>query len=265
MNFSIPFMMRSNGYSDYVIPVSYKTLNQALSLIKQAAEMKKESELFYDYLISAAPTNEERSIITTIRDDEKKHITMFKEIYRIFASQELVTSEDIQFEKPTSYIDCIKKAKFSELNSMELCRNIRAGVPDRYFRDMLFEMLTNEFKHSSKFDYILNLILENKLNSKPMLKDTATTPRVNFTTEEAAKVAKALGIDFSKEKFDVEQFKNGMNVELEHGRRSSVTNVTNDDPILTGKIALAHLKEFPDYYIRLKKLEEEATAYWKNI
>ncbi|MBC2581822.1 hypothetical protein HGI79_16325 [Clostridium sp. DJ247] len=98
-----------------------------------------------------------------------------------------------------------------------------------------------------------------------MLKDTATTPRVNFTTEEAAKVAKALGIDFSKEKFDVEQFKNGMNVELEHGRRSSVTNVTNDDPILTGKIALAHLKEFPDYYIRLKKLEEEATAYWKNI
>ena len=70
----------------------------------------------------------------------------------------------------------------------------------------------------------------------------------------------ALGIDWSK--FDVEQFRVGMDVELEHGKVDPHTNVTNDDPLLTGKIALAHLNEFPDYYTRLIKLEEEADKYW---
>lgn len=78
----------------------------------------------------------------------------------------------------------------------------------------------------------------------------------SFSTEEARKVGEALGIDWSR--FDVEQFRMGMDVELEHGRRDSHTNVTHDDPMMTGKIALAHLNEFPDYYTRLDKMEEEA-------
>ena len=86
----------------------------------------------------------------------------------------------------------------------------------------------------------------------------ASEPKGLITTDEAREVAKKLNIDFSKEKFDLFQFVQGMNVELEHGKKSPKTNVTNDDLILTGKIALAHLNEFPDYYIRLKKLEEEA-------
>lgn len=81
----------------------------------------------------------------------------------------------------------------------------------------------------------------------------------HFTDEEAGKIGKALNIDWSK--FDVEQFKMGLEVELEHGRRDPATNVTNDDPVLTGKIALAHLNEFPDYYIRLKKMEEDAEEF----
>lgn len=92
-------------------------------------------------------------------------------------------------------------------------------------------------------------------------KDTKSKP---FTTADAREVAQKLKIDFSKEKFDLSQFLIGMNVELEHGRRFEKTNVTNDDPILTGKIALAHLMEFPDYYKRLTKLEEEAKAYWNK-
>jgi hypothetical protein len=55
----------------------------------------------------------------------------------------------------------------------------------------------------------------------------------------------------------------GMDVELEHGTENSVTNVTDDDPLLTGKIALAHLNEFPDYYTRLHEMEEEAEKYHK--
>jgi len=56
----------------------------------------------------------------------------------------------------------------------------------------------------------------------------------------------------------------GMNVELEHGLRSPLTNVTNDNPLMTGKIALAHLEEFPDYYTHLEKLEKEAEKYWEK-
>ncbi len=55
-----------------------------------------------------------------------------------------------------------------------------------------------------------------------------------------------------------------MNVELEHGLRDLHTNVSNDDPLITGKIALAHLNEFPDYYDRLEKMEKEAEEYWEK-
>ncbi len=77
----------------------------------------------------------------------------------------------------------------------------------------------------------------------------------NFTSEEAKKVGEQLGIKWDK--FDVDQFRRGMNVELEHGTADPKTDVTNDDPLIIGKIALAHLNEFSDYYDRLEKMEEE--------
>ncbi|MFH1657142.1 MAG: DUF5661 family protein [bacterium] len=84
----------------------------------------------------------------------------------------------------------------------------------------------------------------------------------NFTAEEAKQVGEALGIDWSK--FDVEQFRMGMDVELEHGLINSETNVTDNNEIMTGKIALAHLNEFPDYYTRLAKMEKEADDFWEK-
>ena len=81
-----------------------------------------------------------------------------------------------------------------------------------------------------------------------------------FTLDEAKKVGSRLGIDWSR--FDPEQFRMGLNVELEHGLHDPQTNVTGDDVMMTAKIAWAHLKEFPDYYTRLERLEDEAEAYW---
>jgi hypothetical protein len=88
------------------------------------------------------------------------------------------------------------------------------------------------------------------------------SPKRVFTPEKAKEIGEALGVDWKK--FDLEQFRVGMDVELEHGKVNPNTNVTNDDPLMTGKIALAHLNEFPDYYTRLLKLEEEADKYWEN-
>lgn len=77
----------------------------------------------------------------------------------------------------------------------------------------------------------------------------------HIATEEAQKIGQGLGINWTK--FDIEQFRAGMEVELEHGLVNPQTNITDDDLLITGKIALAHLNELPDYYTRLKKMEGE--------
>lgn len=82
--------------------------------------------------------------------------------------------------------------------------------------------------------------------------------RKGFSTEEARRIGMQIGIDWTSAPFDVEQLRIGMDVELEHGVRDLATNVTDDDPVVTGKIALAHLNEFPDYYTRLKEMESQA-------
>lgn len=84
------------------------------------------------------------------------------------------------------------------------------------------------------------------------------TSRRGFTTEEARHIAKRLCIDWDRVGYDLEQFRMGLDVELEHGLRDPATNVTDDDPILTGKIALAHLNELRDYYTRLAVMEADA-------
>ena len=76
------------------------------------------------------------------------------------------------------------------------------------------------------------------------------------TREEARRVGDEIGVDW--ERFELKQFRIGMDVEYEHGAHDPQTDVTGDEPILTGKIALAHMKEFPDYYERLERMEKEA-------
>lgn len=81
-----------------------------------------------------------------------------------------------------------------------------------------------------------------------------------FTIEDASNALAAAGLDISGEKYGLEQVQAGMNVELEHGTRFPDLDVTGDDPVITVKIALAHLREFPDYYERLDVMEREADA-----
>lgn len=82
-----------------------------------------------------------------------------------------------------------------------------------------------------------------------------------FSEEQAKSVGAQIGIDWEHAPFDVEQFRSGMDVELEHGSRDPETDVTGNDAIVTGRIALAHLNEFPDYYTRLEAMEKEAKRF----
>jgi hypothetical protein len=88
------------------------------------------------------------------------------------------------------------------------------------------------------------------------------SPIREFTRQDAKRIGDALGVDWAEVSLD--EFRAGLEVELEHGSRDLETNVTDDDEILTGKIALAHLMEFPDYYTRLARLEKEAEEYWAS-
>ena len=88
------------------------------------------------------------------------------------------------------------------------------------------------------------------------------TTNERFTIEEARRIGSEIGVDWDTSPFDVNEFRDGLDVELEHGSHDPQTNVSGSDPVVTGKIALAHLKEFPDYYTRLKKMESEAEESW---
>ena len=88
------------------------------------------------------------------------------------------------------------------------------------------------------------------------------TSHARFTLDEARAAGERIGVDWGSSRFDLEQFRMGMEVELEHGKRDPRTNVTGDDVVMTAKIARAHLNEFPDYYTRLAKMEAQAEADW---
>lgn len=252
---------------------TYKTLASAIDLIKQSIEDEKEDEIFYNYLKSIAPSAEEKNIIESIRSEEIKHNKYLREIYSFYTKKTAPYAEDVKLEKSKTYLDGIKKAKFGELAAVERYRDIRAGLPHQYYRDMVFEILTDELRHADKYEYILSINLGNTKRVADYPRglfpysrcsyDNTNKPKGSFTIEEAKKIAHALLIDFSKSRFDVEQFRAGLNTELEHGRINPITNITDDNPILTGKIALAHLMEFPDYYTRLSELEKSAKEYWK--
>ena len=104
------------------------------------------------------------------------------------------------------------------------------------------------------------LTIPNKLDMAPHLE--IMSKKKIFTLDQAKTIGVQLGIRWDS--FDVSQFRAGLGVELEHGAVNLTTDVTNDDPLMTGKIALAHLTEFPDYYTRLAKMEAEAKSFWNS-
>lgn len=147
--------------SNYGMDFSQEAFNTALNLIKEAVQGERADELKYDYLISVAPSQEEKDIIISIRDDERNHRKWFKDVYKYYTGKEIEAKDGEEFVKPTSYLEGISKAVFGELGAMEKYRFIREGLPVRLFRDTVFRILTDEMKHATKYNYILN---KNALN-----------------------------------------------------------------------------------------------------
>lgn len=129
---------------------------EALQLIAESVGSEREDELFYDYLLSTAPA-EQKEIIASIRDDERKHVKMFRELYWQVTGQELPPPGEPSFERPANYCEGITRALFGELAAVERYRKILFGFEFLPYRNMITEIYTDELKHASKWNYLFAL------------------------------------------------------------------------------------------------------------
>ena len=151
-SYHTPYLTREERPSDE--QASYKTLEEATALILQSIQSEREDELFYDYLLSVAPDQEARTIITSIRDDERRHNKMFRSLYQKLTGRKPAEPTSVDFTKPASYELGLTQALQGELNAVKKYRDIRAGLPNRYERDMLMEIMTDELRHASLYNYL---------------------------------------------------------------------------------------------------------------
>lgn len=151
--FGNPYMNPMINRDQYTYPYNLPT---ALELIKEAVAGEQEDEMFYDYLISIAPSAEDKNIIRGIRDDERKHFTLFKQIYYELTGKMITTSNGEEFEKPKSYCDGLKNALKGELNAVVKYRKILFALQNRRHINMLTEIITDELRHANLYNYLFS-------------------------------------------------------------------------------------------------------------
>lgn len=143
---------QTNTYSDELI-----TLNQAIELIRQSVGNEREDEMFYDNLIKQAPTEEEKEIIRSIRDDEKKHNKILRDLYYNFTGQ-MVPPNMVAPNVDTNlkYKDNLEKALFGELEAVKKYRRIMGTMPSGNSYTLLMSIMTDELRHASKYNYLIH-------------------------------------------------------------------------------------------------------------
>jgi rubrerythrin len=137
-------------------PMTTGVSQQCLERVSRAVQDERHDELFYQFLISKAPTQDQKQIISSIRGDERKHYRMFKKIYRDLTGQEIQITGEPQFNKLSSYVEGIQQALFGELHAVEEYRPIKECLPAIY-KDTMFLIITDELKHASKYNYLFTL------------------------------------------------------------------------------------------------------------
>lgn len=141
----------TNIYSDEII-----TLNQAIELIRQSVGDEKEDELFYDSLIKQAPTEKEKEIIRSIRDDERKHNQILRQLYYEFTGQVIpIDTSIVNSNNEQNYKEQLEKALFGELNAVVRYRRIMGTMPSGNSYTLLMSIMTDELRHASKYNFLI--------------------------------------------------------------------------------------------------------------
>ena len=129
-------------------------LERSLILILEALGDETHDRMFYQYLLQVAPNREQSDIIKSIRDDEIKHFKMFRMIYEEITCEPPIAKQKQDFQEPESYCAGIQEAIFGELGAVETYRKIMFGLRSQRHRDMLFEIISDELKHSVKWNFL---------------------------------------------------------------------------------------------------------------
>ncbi|MDF2660777.1 MAG: hypothetical protein K0Q94_3568 [Paenibacillus sp.] len=139
------------------MPIWATSLPQALEMIKEAVQGERNDELFYDELIKLAPSQEQAKIIESIRNDERGHNKMFREMYRALTGHEITGISNEQYTKVQSYPEGLQRALQGELSAVEKYRNIWFGLPAGIYKDTVYGIILDELKHASKYNYLLTM------------------------------------------------------------------------------------------------------------
>ncbi|WP_010250997.1 ferritin-like domain-containing protein [Acetivibrio cellulolyticus] len=141
----------TSGLEQYTYP---QNVPEALKLIKEAVEGETEDRMFYQYLIDNAPSEEDKVIITGIRDDEISHFALFRQVYFQLTGQTLPPPQNVTFEKPASYCAGVKKALLGEQNAVRKYRMILFALQDRVQINILTRIITDEIRHGILYNYL---------------------------------------------------------------------------------------------------------------
>ncbi|NLK50841.1 MAG: ferritin-like domain-containing protein [Syntrophomonadaceae bacterium] len=148
------FPFTTYKYFDTYSYVPIYAYSEALQLIAESVNSEREDELFYDYLLSVAPAAQ-KEIILAIRDDERKHNKLFRQLYWEVTGQEVPSAPEPTFEKPKTYCDGLTRALFGELAAVEKYRKILFGFEFLPYRNIITEIYTDELKHATKWNYLI--------------------------------------------------------------------------------------------------------------
>lgn len=141
-----------NVYNDEII-----TLNQAIELIRQSVRNEREDELFYDRLLEQAPTDKDKEIITSIRNDERKHNKILRELYYNFTGQVIQADMSMpNINNKLTYQENLEKALFGELDAVVKYRKILGTMPSGNSYTLLMSIMTDELRHASKYNFLIH-------------------------------------------------------------------------------------------------------------
>lgn len=153
MNMVYPYWFRSQ-----FVPIWATSTQEAIELMRDSVQGERNDELFYDQLIQLAPNQEQAQVIVSIRNDERGHNQMFRQMYRELTGHEVTGVSNEVPEKFTSYIAGLQKAFQGELSAVEKYRKIWFGLPYGIYKDTLYGIILDEQKHAAKYN---NLLLQN--------------------------------------------------------------------------------------------------------
>ena len=133
------------------------TLNQAIELIRKSVGDEKEDEMFYDTLINQAPTEKEKEIIRSIRNDERKHNQILRRLYYEFTGGLLPQDNSKNVANNTmKYKANLEKALFGELGAVEKYRRIMGAMPNKNSYTLLMSIMTDELRHANKYNFLIH-------------------------------------------------------------------------------------------------------------